>query len=42
MSYIKVAIYDNHEISYLNTSDFTVKWIHNDLEIEAPKIKFKK
>jgi hypothetical protein len=25
MSYIKVAIYDNHEISYLNTSDFTVK-----------------
>ena len=42
MSYIKVAIYDNHEVSYLNTSDFIVKWIHNDLEIEAPKIKFKK
>jgi hypothetical protein len=42
MTYIKVAIFDKHEISKQNISNFKIKWIHNDLEIESPKIKFKK
>ncbi|MDP2090376.1 MAG: DUF3375 family protein [Candidatus Gracilibacteria bacterium] len=42
MSYFKVAIYDSHEVSELNTSYYAIKGIHNDLEIESPRIKFKK
>ncbi len=42
MSYLKVAINDKHEISKRNLSKFNIKWIHNNLEIESPKIKFKK
>ena len=42
MSYLKVAVYDNHYIENKNISNFDVKWIHNNLKIESPKIKFKK
>lgn len=42
MSYFKVATYNNHDISKENTNNFEIKWIHNNLIIESPKVKFKR
>jgi hypothetical protein len=42
MSYLKVAIYDNHDIYKDTLNNFEIKWIHNNLKIESSEIKFKK
>ena len=40
LTYLKIAIYNWHEISKNKNSEFEIEWIHNKLRIESSKIKF--
>jgi len=42
MSYLKVAVYNKHNISKIDINRFEIEWIHNNLTVEWPKIQFKK
>jgi len=41
MAYLKVAINNKHTIEN-NISKINIKWLHNNLELESPRIKFVK